>query len=684
MLLSVASVIGCSEEEDAPEVSEDTGAKTITLRLITEKKVCNTEEELEEYLQEVCGGDKESKEYKDMVATMKAYGDVEAEITRITKSNYKTNVDILFYTEDEYYTELEKAMEEYVLEQQNAAFAARALDKYMKEYKAYDPTASDASIRKSFYKHFPEYVKYKGYNTTDEEEVREDQYVKNELTGIKELVYPDAEENQIDIIYMSGYDMYMDYIEKEWILGLNAYIATTGKKLTYYISPTLLDGVKVENETYAIPNNVQIGEYTYMLIDRELAAKYKFPYTVFEGGLVDEDCRDFISDMHSSEPGVLPIDATFDECMSLYTWYWNIEFDSKEETLGVPKYTVNTDNNFSIIGSYIDDQSKFGRGQSELTFSSLFADERYRETFLCLKEYQFNDCYNTDYTGSGEKTAIKFDEGNYSMYRDAFYNEDGTPKKDSDEDYGVYTDENGREYYLYIAKYPRADEESLYGNMFAVCSNTKYTQACMEVITLINTDPEVRNLLQYGIKQGEHRDGQTANYKVNEQDGTITRLNKLYMMDIEKTGNCFIAYPEEGLEPDYWEDAKAQNNDALIDPLLGFDFNTALDPTSGAKLDKRYLVDKTRTTNIEEMNQVVLDGINNCGENYEALENYVNNTLGKNLSGNNAQVGSSPAMDLDKVTNKLYDPNIENDLGQIDEHGESPYAVYYKWVSSLK
>ena len=696
MLLSVVILTGCSEEEDAPEVSKDTGAKTITLRVITEKKVCNTQAELDKYLADVCGGDKESKEYKDMVATMNAYSDVEAEIAKITKSTYKTNVDILFYTQDEYYTELEDAMTEYVLEQQNAAFAARALDKYMKEYKAYDPTASDASIRKAFYKYFPEYEKYKDFNATDDEKKGSgDQYVKNEITGIKELVYPEADENQIDVIYISGSDMYMDYIEKEWIQGLNAYISTTGKKLTYYISPTLLDGVKVENETYAIPNNVQIGNYTYMLVDRDLAKKYHYPYTVFDS-LVDEDCRAFMKDICDNEAAILPIDATFDECMSLYTWYWNVEFNSKEETMGVPTYNVNTENNFSILGSFISDQKTFGRGQTTLEFSSLFTNEQYRETFLCLKEYQFNDCFNTDYTGSGEGTAIKFDyEGDYSMYRDAFYNEDGTAKRESDEDYGVYTDANGKEYYLYVAKYPRADEESLYGNMFAVCSNTKYTQACMEVITLINTDPTVRNLLQYGIKQGEHRDGQNPNYKVNE-DGTITILNDAYQMDIRKTGNCFIAYPEEGNPANYWEDAKAQNNDALIDPLAGFNFNTVLDPTSGAKLDVRYLIDTAVAVNdktgketaidtdLEKLNAIVLEGINNCGEDYDQLENYVNNVLAKNLTGNNAQIGTSPSMDLDKITNKDYNPNKEDANGNIDENGESPYAIYFKWASSLK
>ena len=651
MILSVA-LTGCAQEEEAEaDVDKNTGAKTITLRIISEREVCNTDAELDAYLEDECGGDKESQKYKDMLDTMKAYEAVEAEIAKITKSNFKTNVDILFFTEDEYYELMEQSMAEYALEQKNAEFAERALDFYIDEYKIHDPEAPESAIIKSFYHYFPEYEKYKDFNSDDEASADEDQYVENDL-GIKELVYPDAGENQLDIIYLSGYDMYNKYIENEWLAPLNAYISTTGKQLTYNISSTLLNGVKVKGETYAIPNNVQIGEYTYMLVDRALADKYKYTYESFEN-LVD--CRYFVEDVNINEKGILPIDASFKECMDLFVWYWNIDVELDE--LGVANYTINTENNMSLLGTHYTNPANVGRGYIDLGFNNLFLDPEYRETYLCLKEFEFNKCYKQE-KDKRTDPAISFTTGTYAMIREA------------DENEGVYTDENGKEYYLYVAKYPKADEMSLYGNMFAVSANTKHTQACMEVITLINTNAKVRNLLQYGIKQGEQGDGQTPNYTIDEQTGVLERLEgNLYEMDIQKTGNCFIAYPEEGLPANYWEDAKAQNNDALIDPLMGFDFNERL-AEYGSRLDNDLIANCVL---LMEQTQKQIDG---CAS-YEELEDLVNNTLPKTLKGQPMLTDKNIPVNIEKMTSKNYDVSTESDGA-----GESPYTIYYKWLEA--
>ena len=658
MILSVVSLVGCAqEEEEEADVAKNTGAKTITLRLISEKYVCNTDKELAEYLENECGGDKNSDKYKDMLETMKAYETVESEISKITKSNYKTNVDILFYTEENYYELMEVSMAEYALEQQNAEYAARALEYYMEEYKTYDPEAPESAIKKAFYKYFPEYEKYKDFSSDDDEEsADEDVYVENEL-GIKELVYPETGENQLDIVYLSGYDMYTRYQDNGWIVGLNSFISTTGKQLTYNISPTLLNGVKIDGETYAIPNNVQIGEYTYMLVDKELATRYKYTYESFKD-LVD--CRYFIDDVVKNEK-VLPIDASFKECMDLYVWYWNIGVEENED-LGTSSYTIGTNNDFFLLGTHYKDLAAVGRGYIDLGFNNLFADPEYREMYLTLKEYEFNGCYKKE-NDDRTNPAVSFTTGNYAMIREA--NENG----------GVYTDENNKEYFLYVAKYPKADEQSLYGNMFAISANSKQTQACIEVITLINTNVKVRNLLQYGIKQGEQLDGQTPNYAIDEETGVLKRLNDLYMMDIEKTGNCFIAYPEEGLAPDYWEDSKAQNNDALIDPLLGFDFNERLRQFGGSLDDELINNCVLLTAQVQKQ----LDG---CST-YAELESVVNGSLADDLaSGAPMLTDKKIPVNLDKMTNKLYDTATGLD-GEQDPAGESPYAIYYKWLTDL-
>ena len=89
-------------------------------------------------------------------------------------------------------------------------------------------------------------------------------------------------------------------------------------------------------------------------------------------------------------------------------------------------------------------------------------------------------------------------------------------------------------------------------SMFAVSKFTSEFERAMEVITYLNTNKEIRNLLQYGIEN--------INYELNETNKKeITRLNRDYMMDIYKTGNVYMAYPEENMPLDIWELSKKQN-----------------------------------------------------------------------------------------------------------------------------
>ena len=134
-------------------------------------------------------------------------------------------------------------------------------------------------------------------------------------------MYPELEKHQIDIIYLSGFERYNDFIDNEWIQPLDEEIAGASRKLTDYISATLLGGVQIEGSTYAIPNNVSIGEYTYMTIDKELFDKYYYNITDIEDVL---DCRYFLADVVKYEPDVLPLNATYEECMNMLVWYWSM------------------------------------------------------------------------------------------------------------------------------------------------------------------------------------------------------------------------------------------------------------------------------------------------------------------------------------------------------------------------
>lgn len=679
MVLS-ASLVGCNKKDDtSADIDKNTGAKTITMRIITEQKVFNTDEELEKYLTDVCGGDKNDARYVEALRIKQAYDAVEEAFSKETKSNYKTNVDLLFYTEDEYFDMLETTMAEYALQQLEAGMAKRALDYYMDEYKAaYPDQFPDSAIKASFYELFPEYKKFQ--DAEEENAAADEEYEVGDL-GIQELVYPDAEKNQLDIVYIAGEEMYKEYIANKWIVALDEYLSSTGAKLGDYITSTLMSGVKVEGQTFAIPNNVRMGEYTYMFIDKALADKYRYTYDSFAD---ITDCNYFLEDIKNSEPSsVLPIAATYKEVMDMFVWYWNI--DVLDDPMLGYQYNINTDNNFSALGCLYGDPANTGRGKIELSFGNLLANKDYVDLVSTLKSYEYDGFYKT---ANDKRTGavVSFVNGTYAIKKQAFYDENGKEKANSDPSYGVYTDESGKEYYVYVAKYPQAEYSALFGNMFAISANSKNPEACMKVITLLNTNSYMKNLLQYGIEG--------VNYEIDEDTGMLKRLNKDYIMDTEKTGNCYISHPEEGLPADYWEDAKKQSNETLINPLLGFDFADRL-ADYGAQLD----VDQIDVW--KNCNEYILNKLNACAT-YDAfvqelgavsqamdrelvlvdVQTYVKNPNdpdGPLVPGAIVQ----KYLRMDKMANKAYDTTTGN-AGENDLAGESPYTIYYKWLVEMK
>ncbi|CDC62636.1 bacterial extracellular solute-binding protein [Clostridium sp. CAG:448] len=706
LMLFSAFLTGCANTKSDSEVTDDivdkasNNATTLTMWVQTERKVCNTDEELAAYLKDECDNNPESEKYKEAVAVKEAYDAVEAAFTKITKSKFKTNVDLLFYTADEYYDKLEAAIQTYEDQKVLAAKAALALKKVQKQAlvsvgnnKAkYNEIA--ASVKKQFMVNFPDYAQFLEDDNQAEETTEDtaEETVVNEY-GFTELKYPDVLKNQVDIIYLSGYNTYKNYIEKEWIQDLNEELSGASRKLKYYISSTLLSGIQMDGNSYAIPNNVAIGEYNYMLINKELFDRYYYDIADIKDIL---DCKNYLSDLAKQNETladadkVLPIDATFEECMRMLVWYWDMDYekiglnetltnaaiqaakdrldaqnegkpdDQKKQWDNSPEalekynvydysYKVNDDVAFSIMGTVYGGADKRTRGSVRLAFDSLFTSANYRnDIFLPMMKYKYEGYFGS--AADGQTCGITFMKGDSSVLTEYDKN-------------GYYTAKDGTKYYPVIAEYPEATEQDLYGNMFAVSSYSRSVSRSMEIITYLNTNTDLRNVLQYGVEG--------VNYELDE-NGVLRRTSKnLYQMDIKKTGNEFIAHPEEGMPANMWDMAKLQNNNALINPLLGFDFNQ-ITKDNGQSLDVRILDDireKSKSA-LERINAIETDEqYQTTTERYNALSDLVEQ-LAQELKTSNKENGL-----LMKAASKEYDCAEKGDT-----FGESPYTVYYAWL----
>jgi hypothetical protein len=86
----------------------------------------------------------------------------------------------------------------------------------------------------------------------------------------------------------------------------------------------------------------------------------------------------------------------------------------------------------------------------------------------------------------------------------------------------------------------------------------------MEIVTLLNTNPLFKNIFTYGV-EGEHF--------IYNDDRQIERINNEYMVNMDHTGNHFIAHLLAGENPGKWAIAKDHNLNVVNSVFLTFDFN---------------------------------------------------------------------------------------------------------------
>lgn len=490
-LLMLASTVltGCStktNEEVESEISETASesARSLTMWLVSEKEV-------------------------DEATASR----ITAAVNTITESKFKARMRLYFLTDDEYRAVLSETIR--AKEDSKSNFISNG----NKEEETTPVTNEDGTIV---------------------EETVTDKY------GRVTIKYPDLQPNQVDLIYIAGEDMFREYVANGWLKQLDEELSASSKKIKEYVSQTLLTAAKIEGGTFAVPNNRVIGEYTYMLLDKELMQGTNFNGVYEQGkinGFFNSYVYSYLENIRAQAgSGIVPIGATYEEALNLLAHYWSISPST---------YEVESER-FSLLGYCYTDPKTLSRGNTILSFNSLFGDDVFRENYLELNKFRLDGGYfSKDTDAENTRYAVRFETGDLSKYNEYC-------KADSN-------------YYPVIVKYPSVDVEDVFGHMFGVCTYTVDLSRSMEILTYLTTNADFRNLLQYGVEGTDYK-------KVTDEHGNVTveRLeeNPSYLMDIFKTGNAFIAYPDpaQDLSADVWEIGKQQNRQALIEPLLNFDF----------------------------------------------------------------------------------------------------------------
>ncbi len=374
------------------------------------------------------------------------------------------------------------------------------------------------------------------------------------VDGVKVLKYPTPNKYQTDIVLILGRDMFNEYVREGRLQSLNDSLANASKAINAYIYSDILATAKVDKTWYAIPNNHIIGNYTYMMINKEMADKYYYHPDDFTSFGVGTAAAELIEQIAQNE-----------DLSKIAPMYGMADYP-------LAKYWTDNDDKSVISTMYPTAGTQIG---VPVSAGNIFADAGYKsfmqQMFYCKE--------NGYFLADQEEFGIGIFEGDYEFGKN-------------------YSDD----YYVVVLDYPRLEEEAVFNSMFAVTAYTANLSRSMEIITALTCKSELRNLLQYGILD-EH-------YELDDE-GAVVRLGDDYKMNVNYTGNVFLAYPEQGMDVDRWREyAITQNVQAMYSIVCG----------AGTYLEN---VDKQALAEMREVSSYYFERLYAC-ETYAEFEEYLN------------------------------------------------------------
>ena len=594
-----------------------------------------------------CGGGDDTTDTGTKPMTLNIYGitgestteeailKVQEKMNEYTEGKFNTHIVLHLYPEAEYYSVLD------------AKFAEIKKIKAEEEAEARRKKAEQNALKQNG-------QTQKADGTTAE--TAADTY---EDHGVTKTVYPDEKTTQLDIFMVQGAANLNKYKDAGYVSALSDSLANTSKILTRYISASLLAtatldgtgnsaGMVDKGTVYGIPNNYVSGEYTYLLINRELAAKYYYS---------------------AADVGTLPTLANY------------LDDVSKNDKDYITLYNAPT----LAVAYLTDTPSLIGGVVSNATngFSRIIPKD-----MLSIPGFQnyWQNVYNfrkAGYITDGDYYAVPVDgEGNPKKVAAAFIKGNAALPADYEKDYFVINYAN-----------PMMPAGERPGTMFCVGTYTSNVDRCMEIITALQTVPSFRNTFQYGVEN--------VNYTYDEYTGMITYMNDTYSMDPADTGNLFILTPNTGmsetvlkLAENDWALGKQQLRDTVTSPYAMFDFRVVTEknykttsPTylknyaaalAAAKEEQGKGFDESKFVYDEPYSgtytDVILSELVKLSEEYmkkiEAFEEYTDE------SGDTVTI-----KDYIKQLRKEFEANEYYQLFTDAKNEDSPYSQYNAWYT---
>lgn len=332
-----------------------------------------------------------------------------------------------------------------------------------------------------------------------------------------------------DIAFASGPDQgdYAGNAKKGAWLDLTDYLQQNGKGMYQAIDPLFWGGASIDGKIYGVPTNKELAVPEWWMYPKELVDKYHIDISNYR---TLESLEPLLKMIQQNEPDYLPMEL--DQSANNFFALDGYEYIISRE---IPLMVKSDDSGMEIVNIFDTPIAK-----SKLNTLRKYYKEGYINEAAAIS--------NNQQLINGRKVFWKQAGG--GPYCDVVWS--------ASRGYPVVAQQVSR---------TMVTTESTRGGLMVVNSHTKYPKECVDFLNLLNTDAEVRNLINYGI-EGVH-------YKLTSESQVSIIDNALYSGVTYTQGNWFVLETTVNDPKDKWDKYKAFNSSAIKSKMLGFTADTS-------------------------------------------------------------------------------------------------------------
>ena len=322
-------------------------------------------------------------------------------------------------------------------------------------------------------------------------------------------------------------------VAAEQLRDLKPLLDEYGKDITSLLSEETLQCGYFDGTMYCLPVQADsaVG-YGYYSMNKAIVDKYNIDVDSIK---TYDDLTEVFQLVHDNEPDLNIV-------ASATAGYSPMQYNVAWDKLG---------NYFGVLDNC---------GQDDLTVVNLFETDAYRNYLEVMRDWYNRGFISNDISSSTESGAAQVKAGTLFAYANA-----NKPGIDSQEMQNSGVEMTGAQV---------LDTLTTSGNnwQWTIPENSAYPEKAMQFLNLLYSDPDIINLLAYGI-EGEdyivHDDG-----RIGYPDGVdATNVGYSCANMLWSFGYEFNAHVWETNDADVWEQTKEWNKTGLVSKAYGFVFN---------------------------------------------------------------------------------------------------------------